>query len=279
MTEVVTRHPPTVTGFAVKCAIAALQKRDIATRPLLHRAGLAEYAFDNPRHRIPAIGQTKFLEIASEAAGDTAFGLHLAEQANAREAGLLFYVVSAASTLGEGWMLLGRYSRIVNESVRLKMTKQPQSVIAEFEVVGIPRHQAKQNTEFLLGMIIKAFREITGRHIRPVRVTFAHVRTSDLREFKRSYGCPVEFGAHADQVEFSNETFALPLVTKDPHLLETLRPFCEEAAASRHTPVGSLRHAVENEVQRLLPHGRANATNVAKALAISARSLGAQACG
>jgi AraC-like DNA-binding protein len=165
-------------------------------------------------------------------------------------------------------------SRIVNESVRLKLTKQPKSVIAEIEVVGIPRHQAKQNAEFWMGTIIKAFREITGRHIRPVRVSFAHVRTSDLREFERSYGCPVEFGAKSDQVEFSNETFALPLVTKDPHLLETLRPFAEEAAASRHTSVGSLRHAVENEVQRLLPHGRASAANVAKALAISARSLG-----
>ncbi len=67
-------------------------------------------------------------------------------------------------------MLLERYSRIVNESVRLKMTTQPKSVIADFEVVGIPRHRAKQNTEFWMGMIIKASREVTGRRIRPVRL-------------------------------------------------------------------------------------------------------------
>jgi hypothetical protein len=33
---------PTVTGFAVKCAIAALRQRSTDPGPLLHRAGLAE---------------------------------------------------------------------------------------------------------------------------------------------------------------------------------------------------------------------------------------------
>ncbi len=89
MTEDATRPAPTVSGFAAKCAIAALRKHNFATRPLLHRAGLPEDAFDNPRHRISAIGQVKFLEYAAEAMDDTAFGLHLAEQSNPREAGLL----------------------------------------------------------------------------------------------------------------------------------------------------------------------------------------------
>ena len=99
------------------------------------------------------------------------------------------------------------------------------------------------------------------------------MRKADLREFERSYGCRVEFGAPSDQLEFSNETFGLPLITEDPNLLETLRPFCDEAARARHTAVGSIRAAVENEVQRLLPHGRANAETVAKVLALSVRTL------
>ncbi|HEX9169736.1 MAG TPA: helix-turn-helix domain-containing protein, partial [Roseiarcus sp.] len=98
-------------------------------------------------------------------------------------------------------------------------------------------------------------------------------RTSDLKEFERFFGCPVEFGKPHDQMTFSNETLALPLVTGDPHLLETLRPFCEEAARSRNTPAGSIRAAVENEIQRTLPHGRAQAETVAKSLAVSPRTL------
>ena len=76
-----------------------------------------------------------------------------------------------------------------------------------------------------------------------------------------------------DRLAFANEALALPLITEDPHLLETLRPFCEEAARARNTAVGSMRAAVENEVQRLLPHGHAQAESIAKALAVTSRTL------
>ena len=90
--------------------------------------------------------------------------------------------------------------------------------------------------------------------VRPTGVKFAHIRTGDVQEFRRFFGCSVEFGAPSDQLEFSNETLALPLITADPLLLEVLRPFCEEAARTRNTAARSLRALVENEVQRLLPH-------------------------
>jgi AraC-like DNA-binding protein len=104
-------------------------------------------------------------------------------------------------------------------------------------------------------------------------VAFAHERTADLKEFERFFGCQVEFGKPHDQMAFSNEALALPLVTRDPHLLETLRPFCDEAARARNTPTGSMRAAVENEIQRILPHGRAQAETVARSLAVRARAL------
>ena len=264
---------PTVTGFAVKCTIAALQRRNIAEGPLLRRAGLPEFELDNSRRRVTASAQGEFLEYAAQALNDTAFGLHLAEQANPHEAGLLFYVVSAAGNVGEALTLFVRYCRIVNESVRLKLSPRPDGMIVEANFSGISRHRIRQNVEFQFAVVVKAIREIAGRDVSPTRVACAHGRTADLREFERFYGCPVEFGATFDQLAFSSETLALPLITEDPHLLETLRPFCEEAARARNTALGSMRAAVENEVQRLLPHGHAQAESIAKALAVSPRTL------
>jgi predicted deacetylase len=136
VTEDATHPAPRVSGFVVKCAIAALGKRNIATRPLLHRASLSEHAFVNPRYRISAIGQIKFLEYAAETMDDVAFGLHLAERSDPREAGLLFYVVSAARNLGEAMALYARYNRIVNESAQVKIARQTASVIVEVSFVG-----------------------------------------------------------------------------------------------------------------------------------------------
>jgi AraC-like DNA-binding protein len=94
-----------------------------------------------------------------------------------------------------------------------------------------------------------------------------------LREFEHFYGRPVEFGAQRDQLVFSNETLATQLITQDPYLLKTLRPFCEEAARARNTAAGSLRASVENEVGRRLQDGRADREMIARAVGVSVKTL------
>jgi AraC-like DNA-binding protein len=219
------------------------------------------------------VAQSKLLEYAAEALDDSAFGLHLAEQTNPREAGLLFYVASSAKNLGEALTLYERYFRIVNEAVRLKLMRTPDGVVVGIDFLGLSRQGIRQNSEFGIAVLLKALRETTGRNIHPTKVTFALGRISDLREFKRFYGCPVEFGASSDQLAFSNETLAVPLVTSDRHLLKTLRPVCDAAARERGTAKETLRAFVENEVQRLLPNGKVSRQTIAKALALSERTL------
>ena len=274
MTEERTRQAlPTVTGIAARLTIKALGRHNVAIAPLLRRAGLSEQDFDDRGRRISAASQAKFLEYAAEATDDRAFGLHLAEEANPREAGLLFYVASAANNVAEAVALFARYSRIANEAARFKPMQAPGGIVTEISFIGVPRHSARQVTEFGIALTIKGLREIAGRNIDPTHLSFIHPRNSDLRQFERFFGCPVEFGASGDQVAFSNETLALPLVTEDRHLLETLRPICDAAAKERSTAIGSLRAAVENEAQRLLPHGKAKRHIVAKTLGHSERTL------
>jgi len=186
---------------------------------------------------------------------------------------LLFYVASAAINLGQALALYERYFRIVNEAVRLKLTRAREGVVVEFNFPGLSRHSAQQNAEFGISVILMALREAAGRKIHPTRATFTHARNSYLGAFERFYGCPVEFAASSDQLTLSNETLALPLFTGDPYLLETLRPFCDEAAKERNTAKGTLRATVEDELQRTLPHGKARRDLVAKKLAMSARTL------
>jgi AraC-like DNA-binding protein len=264
---------PSATGFAARQAIAVLRERDVPVAPLLKRAGIPEGDTDNHRNRISALAQGKLLEYAAQALGDNEFGLHLAEQANPREAGLLFYVASAAEHVGDALALTARYCRIGNEAERLKVNRSAQNMTIETTFIGLPRHFAWQNTEFVIAATIRALREMAGRDFQPVQVTFTLARNSELQEFERFFGCPVEFSAPADQFTLSNETLGLPLVTEDHHLLKALRPICEEAAKERKTVHGTLRSLVENEAHKLLHHGKADRQRVAKALGLSAQAL------
>jgi len=254
--------------------LAILHKRKVDAAPLLRRAGLSDYNPDNRQQRISALSQARLFEYAAEAIGDTAFGLRLAQETDPREAGLLFYAVSAGKDLREALALFARYSRIVNDSVRVAIVPRAEGVTLTLNFLGVPRHRSKQNIEFGIAVVLKALREVSGRNIGPSRVRFSHLRITDLKEFDRFYNYRVEFGAPTDELDFGLDVLNLPLVTSDQYLLETLRPYCEEAAKARHTAAGSLRTLVENEIYRLLPHGRANVARVAKALGVSPRTLG-----
>jgi AraC-like DNA-binding protein len=264
---------PTATGFAARRAVVALRNHDIDPAPLLERLGLSEQDVNTDQIRVSAAAQARFLESAAEALHDPALGFHLATEANPREVGLLFYVASAAKDLGEAIVLFARYLRIVNEAVRIKLTRQNSDLVVELYLVGVPRFRAGQNAEFGIAVIVKSLREITGRNVHPTKITFVHMRSSDFPEFERFCGCPVEFGGSSDELVFSNQSLAVPLITEDMHLLDVLRPICDEAAKQRETAAGSIRALVENEAQKLLPHGRAQRHNVAKKLAMSTRTL------
>ena len=240
---------------------------------MLQRAGLSEQDLDNPENRISSAAQARLLEFAAEALHDPALGFHLATEVNPRELGLVFYVASAAKDLGEAITLLGRYCRIVNDAIRVQMTRRDGDLVIEVHVVGVPRFLAVQNAELAVAVILKSLRAITGLRVHPTTITLVHMRNSDFREFERFCGCPVEFGGSTDQLVFSSESLAVPLITEDLHLLDALRPICDAAAIQRETTRGSLRALVENEAQKLLPHGRAQRQNIAKKLAMSTRTL------
>jgi len=264
---------PTVAGFAAGYAVAALREKGVPVRPLLERAGISDPDFSVPSRRVSAAAQGEFLEIAAETVGDSAFALHLAERSDPREVGLLFYVVSAAKTCGEALTLVARYFRMVNESVRFNVSRRPEGLVVEFSLVGVSQQRVKQNTEFWLALVVKAARELTGQDVRPIKVVCPHSRERDVDEFERFFGCPVEFGAALGQLVFSNEAAALPMKTQDPHLLEVLQPFCEQAGKARNTPSESFRASVENVVERLLPHAQAEAQKVAEMLGMSVGAL------
>jgi AraC-like DNA-binding protein len=264
---------PTATGFAARRAVVALRNHNIDPAPLLERFGLSEQAVNEDEIRVSAAAQARFLESAAEALHDPALGFHLATEVNPRAVGVLFYVTSAAKDLGEAIELFARYLRIVNEAVRVKLTRQSGELAVELHLVGVPRFRAGHNAEFGVAVIVKSLREITGRTVHPTKITFVHMRSSGLREFERFCGCPVEFGGSSDKLVFSNQSLATPLITEDVHLLDALRPICDEAAQQRETAPGTLRALVENEAQKLLPHGRAQRHNVAKQLAMSTRTL------
>jgi AraC-like DNA-binding protein len=261
-------------GLGAHRAVELLTGRRIDPEPLLRRAGLSGLDLASRELLIPAVAEARLIEASARAASDASFGVSMAEGANPRDAGLLYYLFNAAATLRQALMLLSRYIRIANGGLETAVVFSASGdAILEFDYVGLRRGDLVHAAEYHLGIVVRIFREISGRPISPKGVSFVHHRTFAARDFDRFFGCPVQFGAPSDRLCYSRDTLETGVVYADERLLEILMAYCEREAALRGDPSTSFRVAVENEIQKLLPYGQAKIDAIANAVGVSSRSL------
>ena len=249
-----------------------MKKAKIDPKPLLAKADISLLKLGEEPKRVGAESQIRFLDIAAEALGDSALGLHLAQNFDLRECGMLYYVLAASPNLGEALRNLARYLAVSNESIRLGVSERKKSTVLAVNY-KIPRHTDRLFAEYGYAVVVRACRELTDRNISPKAVTFIHGRNTNKAEFDRFYGCPVRFNATADTMIFPTEFLSIPILTSDKHLLQILKDACEEVLAKRVKVSSTLRSMVENEIVQLLPHGKAQVEKVASNLGMSNRTL------
>ena len=262
----------TAGGGISRLAYARARTAALQTEALLSRAGLTTALMEDSRARLKVQNQIRFLELVSEALPDELLGFRIALSFEPRELGLLYYVAASSDTLDDALRRLERYSRIANEGISVRYLAGPEASIS-LAYIGIQRRSDRHQIEFCLTAIVRLCRQLTGRHLVPSRITFAHRRPGDLAELKTFFGCDVEFGTDRDEAVFAGSLGQTPISNADPYLNRMLIEYCEEALAHRRLGRRSIRPNLENAIAPLLPHGQAHAGEVARILGMSQRTL------
>jgi AraC-like DNA-binding protein len=262
---------PTAVGTISRLAVARCADAGLQTDTLLRQAGLTRVQIDNPDVRITVQSQIKFLNLAAKALGDEWLGFHLAQTADVREAGLIYYVMASSDLLCDALQRCARYSGINNEGVHL--TYRAEKQIVRFSYVGVARHPDRHQIEFFMTALIHACRQLTGKPLRPHRVTLSHLRTDEFKEIKEHFGCSVVFGGPVDEIAFSDTIERAQISSADPYLNALLLRYCDEARSSRARKPSTLRLSIENAIAPLLPHRKVTASEAADSLGLSQRTF------
>ena len=263
---------PTATGLIARAAYARCVEKSIKADSLLRKAGLSRQQIINPEVRLTVQSQIKFLNLVAEELGDEFLGFRLAQGFELRELGLLYYVVASSELLGDALQRLARYSVINNEGVRLSY-HDGQQLMIDFAYTGVQRLPDRHQIECFVTVVIRLCRQLTGRFLRPERVTFTHLRTHVSDEIKKGFSCRVVYGGKFDRITFSKAIPRMLVRSADPYLNALLRRYCDEARSARAPGRSSLRLNVENVVVPLLPHERVSALTIARILSLSRRTL------
>jgi AraC-like DNA-binding protein len=262
---------PSAKGIITRLAYAFGQEKGADVETLLRRCGLSHKQIDDPDTRVEVRKQIKFLDFVADATGDDLLGFHLSQSFDLRKIGLLYYVFASSDRLDEALRRAARYSSIVNEGIRLTL-RERKEVGVVFEYRGVARRSDRHQMEFWIAGLIRACRQITSRRLTADRVSFAH-RGKVTPELGAFFGSQVTFGAGVDEAVFSASIRDIPIPSSDPYLNELLLRYCEEALSQQKARQSSFGLNVENTIALLMPHGKAQASEVARKLGVGERTL------
>jgi AraC-like DNA-binding protein len=264
---------PSATGGIARLACARVAEAGKDPAALLAKAGLTPNDFRDSTVRLEVPTQIRLLELAAQELEDNILGFRLARGFDLREIGLVYYVMASSEHVADALRNAERYTRIMNDGVHLRFAIEGHAATIELDYVGVDRKADRHQIEFWMVTLVRICRKVTDGRLVPSQLKMRHLRTRTPPEFRTFFGRDVEFGADADAVSFPAPVSLLPLVGRDGYLHELLRRYADEALARQAPKRATLRSRVEETLTELLPHGRAVATEVARRIGLSTRTL------
>lgn len=255
--------------LTARVVVAALERRGIAPDPALGAAGISREALKSIDTRLPFQAVRALWEAGSEVSGDLSFGIHVAEELPDGAYDLFEYLLSTASTVGEGLLRLVPYVRLIHERSELRLVVEPRFARLLFLRAAPP---APQYDEFSVALCLLRSRRASGTEWKPERVTFQHERSRDNGEPARVFGAPVRFGEARVELRLPLSVLALPHVRADSVLLSILTRYADSLLAALPAR-GPLLARAGSSIARQMAQGLPTLETTARELRMPERTL------
>lgn len=263
---------PSATGGIARLAFDRLRDTGMNLAPVMAGAGLTTEDVEDRKRRLDASVQVNVLELAANELQDDCFGFRLARDFELGKIGLLYYVMASSERLIDALRNAARYCAINNEGVRLRVSLE-RSLAIELEYLNIDRACDRHHMEFWVVTLVRICRTLTDSRLAPKQIKLKHFRPEIPTDVRSHLGCKIAFAANRDEILFPAVIGTFPVVGADVHLNELLLQYADEALSNRASRRASIPLQVEDQITQLLPHGRVSASEIARRLGMSRRTL------
>ncbi len=248
------------------------ERQGLERRRLIRAAGLQGDPIDNPDARIRTATMLKLWRAVIDELDDPYLGLHVGGSIHAKQLGLVGYAIFHSNNLHSAMHRFERYVRILSDAVQFDLQTSAQE--ASFTWTVHPALAAlRQPVETGVAILVALGREITGTDISPQRVELPGTQPDDTSEYRRFFGCPVEFDRPIAKVTSKRQALNLPCKSPDP----TLVAYLDELAENKMNPLADREEQMSDAVRRalwsMLPGGRPDLWRTAEELGVSVRTL------
>ncbi|MBN1210112.1 MAG: AraC family transcriptional regulator ligand-binding domain-containing protein [Myxococcaceae bacterium] len=269
---------PTVASLSSRQVRHAFQALDGLRLPtvnselLCREFGLSRAELEDPEARLPYATLDALMERAVALSGDDNLGLHMASLPVVDPDDMGSAVIATSPTLAESFERGARYQRVWGDGERLRFEETERGVRMRFTPVGPWRPAHRHQAEMAMAQFVHGARLLTGEDVTPLGVRFVHPEPKDTREHRERYGCEIAFEAPANDIEFSREDAARPLLHADALVHAIFERQVQKILSALPEEPG-VAARVRAYLQRSLGGGDSSFAAVARALHMPARTL------
>ncbi len=213
-----------------------------------------------------------FLERVAEFVEDPLFGLNWTRAEG--EGGMRPIALAArfAPTPIDALHLMARFANIGLDLTHCAVVIEDETVSYEWDFSPLVVQPHQLNDRFA-GIVAARFREgFAGISAKPLRVELRRPTPEDSSEYRRVYGCPVEFRSPRQRLVYSRQQLEQMNPASDDELFQALVELCERKLADSRKP-SSLVSMVEDFVVSRIASSDLNLEQVARDLGMSGRVL------
>lgn len=265
--------PPTHSAIWATQIVASLKASGFGMPAITTGLSVQRRHLRDPEAKIPFADHVALLQRAADLTGDPCYGFRMGQTRDFRDAGLLAYLGISSKNLGDAIRNMIRYHTVFSDAVSADWLDEEDGCRLVWRFSGVDHGAARQAVEFSLANFINALRRLSRREIRPRRLCFVHARNSYIEDFRRYFGCPVDFAAAETAVELGADALETPIPTSDHRLLKILQGYSEEILArnAKHGP--TLVEKTTRLITERLTRGDATIDLIARELGMSTRTL------
>ena len=252
--------------------VSDLRRHGVNPDSLLKEVGLNRADVADVDNRIPYVAVLGLAERAATVLGDASYGLRLGAAQDARDGGMLGFLMLNSPTLLDALSNTQRYFRVLGEGEDIEIERLGPHAILRFRETEKALRGLRHNSEYIAATIVRACRDMTRKRISPVRVEFMHGRPNAKVAYADYLGCPVRFHAEWDALIYDDDAMRLPVIAADSTLLKVLERACQKILGP--TPKKSdIVYEVRELLVDRLAKGTVHLDTVAAELNMSSKTL------
>ncbi|HVT33938.1 MAG TPA: AraC family transcriptional regulator ligand-binding domain-containing protein, partial [Nevskiaceae bacterium] len=172
--------------------------------------------------------QVLFWHTVETVTGDADIGLHLCPHLPVFRGDVLEYLVFSSPTFGEGCRRALKYLRLVSDAIAMRLVQDAQG--SRLAVVGskLDAPQLRHTEICVVYELIRFAQSVTEGEFRAHKVKLRFEPRSLAAEYKKVFGCPVEFGGSESEIWFDPKVLAYRSPHWDPDLLQLHEELAEK---------------------------------------------------